>query len=267
MKSTITLSLFLLSLAGLYAQYNNNYEEGIAVYYDDGLHGQATSYGEIYQREGFTAAHQFYPSGTLLRVTRLDNGQSVQVRVNDKMGPDNERKIILSRAAAMQIGLVSAGKLRVRIERADGRSSLPADYSARQSQPARLNAKSPYIEAYNFPDKGSQPAAAYNSPQSYENTPAYRSPAGADVVERSGRALAPGLTGYVIQLASYDNGANAVNSVNQLLQRGIEPAYIWQKDGMNRVVIARFMDKSSAADYLDNLRRQFLLDGIIVQLK
>ena len=87
------------------------------------------------------------------------------------------------------------------------------------------------------------------------------------MVERSGRALAPGLTGYVIQLASYDNGANAVNSVNQLLQRGIEPAYIWQKDGMNRVVIARFMDKSSAADYLDNLRRQFLLDGIIVQLK
>ncbi|MCB0567946.1 MAG: hypothetical protein KDD01_26540 [Phaeodactylibacter sp.] len=291
MKTTITL--ILLSLPGLVlnAQYgSSNYEEGLAVYYADDLQGQATSYGEVYQREGFTAAHPFYPPGTIVRVTRLDNGQSVQVRVNDKMAQDSERRIILSRAAAMEIGLITAGKLRVRIERADTGANLPSDYSARQgisyssgdNRLGRVTAKSPYSE-FNY-SSGTLPATdsrytsatnspAYLSPQpaASESISSYRAPSSAggssSVVRNSGRALAPGIAGYVIQLASYEDGTLAVNNVNQLLKRGVQHVYIWEKDGNNRVVIARFNDKANATEYLQGLRQQYLLDGIIVQLR
>ncbi|MCB0550131.1 MAG: septal ring lytic transglycosylase RlpA family protein [Phaeodactylibacter sp.] len=296
MSSKFTLAFLSLCMLGLttHAQYGNSqYEEGIAVYYADDLHGQATSYGEQYQREAFTAAHQYYPPGTILRVTRLDNGQSVQVRVNDKMAPDGQRKIILSRAAAMQIGLITAGTLRVRIEKTSGGEGLPTDYAGKPNSgyfsagtnSNTLTARSGYPDAYRVPAEPRQQASgsyypsgttntAYRSnrqPESYENTLSYRSPAAsvpsADAVRSSGKALAPGLTGYVIQLASYDDGANAVNYLNQLLKQGLQHIYIWQKDGKNRVVVARFQDKAAASDYLNTLRQQYLLDGIVIQLK
>ncbi len=280
MNRTITLIAILVSCSPLPAQQpygGARYEDGIAVYYADDLHGQATSYGEIYRRERFTAAHQYYPPGSVVRVTRLDNGQSVDVRVNDKMAPDNDRKIILSRAAAMQIGLISAGTLKVRIERVGGSSASPQAYTGREQveipTPARgsnsLTARSPYQELSPRSGTNRQPAAPAEYPAAYSAQPTYppASTRGADAVLTSGRALAPGLTGYVIQLASYEDGANAVSNANQLLKQGVEHVYIWQKDGRNRVVVARFQDKSSAAEHLYTLRQQYLLDGIIVQLK
>ena len=290
MRNKIILMLLALPYWALNAQYgSNSYEEGLAVYYADDLQGQTTSYGELYQREGFTAGHPFYPLGTIVRVTRLDNGQSVQVRINDKMAPDNERRIILSRAAAMEIGLVTAGKLRVRIERVDGSGNLPSGYSTRQgisyssdgNRAGRVTAKSPYSE-FNYSsgtlqarDSRYTPATStvYPSPQpeAYESASAYRAPSTgggmSSVVQNSGRALAPGITGYVIQLASYEDAALAVNNVNQLLNQGVQHVYIWEKDGNNRVVIARFNDKANAAEYLRSLKQQYLLDGIIVQLR
>lgn len=276
MNRTITLFSFLLFITGLQAQYYSagQYEEGIAGYYADDLHGQATSCGEQYRREGFTAAHQHYAPGTIVRVTRLDNGQSVQVRVNDKMAPDNERRIILSRAAAMQIGLVSAGTLRVRIEKV-APSAPPTSYSGRRdsdyssgnSQRNSLTARSAYIQPNAASGSNTQPAAASAYPSAYNAQAEYTRASGADVVRNSGRALAPGLSGYVIQLASYEDGANAVSSVNQLMKQGLQHVYIWEKDGKNRVVVARFQDKASAAEYLNTLRQKYLLDGIVVQLR
>ena len=126
------------------------------------------------------------------------------------------------------------------------------------------------------PDSRYTPATSnpgYLSPQpdASESISSFRppSPAGgySSVVRNSGRALAPGITGYVIQLASYEDGTLAVNNVNQLLKQGVQHVYIWEKDGNNRVVIARFNDKANAAEYLRNLRQQYLLDGIIIQLR
>ena len=294
MKNKILLILLSLPVWALTAQpVSPSYEEGIAVYYADDLHGQATSYGEQYRREAFTAAHQAYPPGTILRVTRLDNGQSVEVRVNDKMAPDRDRKIILSRAAAMQIGLIAAGKLRVRIEKAGNTANLYSGNGGGQTgkgfqnnaSAGQFSAKSPYggFSTTSSPRYTAPPPTSYStetgsypppSSQYYSGQGAittYRSPAPsrnqADVVLQSGRALEQGLSGYIIQLASYDEGAHAVSYTEQLLKQGVQHVYIWQKDGKNRVVIARFSDKANAAGYLDNLRRQYLLDGIIVQLR
>ena len=117
---------------------NQQTQTGKAVYYADYLAGRTTAMGEIYRPEEYTAAHKTYPKGTLLRVTRLDNGQSVVVRVNDR-GPYDEGVIVdLSKAAAMDIGLLRDGRATVRLEvmgRSENnprRGQLPQQY---QQQP------------------------------------------------------------------------------------------------------------------------------------
>jgi len=92
-------------------------QEGHASYYSDGLAGKPTASGEPYDPGALTAAHRTLPFGTRIRVTRLDNGRSVVVRVNDR-GPFGRRDRILdlSRAAAERLRMIRAGVVPVRIE-------------------------------------------------------------------------------------------------------------------------------------------------------
>ena len=90
--------------------------EGVASYYADEFHGKKTSNGEIYDMNSLTAAHRTFPFGTKVRITNLENGKIVVVRVNDR-GPFHEGRIIdLSLAAAKELDLVKSGTARVRIE-------------------------------------------------------------------------------------------------------------------------------------------------------
>jgi len=96
---------------------------GTAVYYADHFHGKPVANGEKYDKNAYTAAHNSLPFGTTLQVTNVENGKSVNVRVNDRMGKNSKRLVDLSRAAAKEIGLVEAGRARVRIrvlDRGDG---------------------------------------------------------------------------------------------------------------------------------------------------
>ena len=90
--------------------------EGVASYYSQGFNGKETASGEIFNKNAFTAAHREFPFGTLLRVTNLSNGKSVEVTVNDR-GPFKKDRIIdLSEAAARVIGMIQTGTAEVRIE-------------------------------------------------------------------------------------------------------------------------------------------------------
>jgi rare lipoprotein A len=89
---------------------------GIASWYGPGFDGRRTANGEIYDQDALTAAHPSLPFGTRVRVTNLDNGRTVEVRITDR-GPFVEgRAIDLSRAAAGTIGLLGSGVGPVRIE-------------------------------------------------------------------------------------------------------------------------------------------------------
>lgn len=91
-------------------------ETGLASYYARGLHGRLTASGERYDRRALTCAHRRYPFGTLLRVTDLESGRSVVVRVTDR-GPFAENRIVdLSWAAARALGILERGLARVAIE-------------------------------------------------------------------------------------------------------------------------------------------------------
>jgi rare lipoprotein A len=91
-------------------------ERGIASWYGEKFHGRRTSMREPYDMYSMTAAHKTLPLPTYARVTNLDNGRSVVVRINDR-GPFVDGRIIdLSYAAAARIGILGTGTGRVEVE-------------------------------------------------------------------------------------------------------------------------------------------------------
>jgi rare lipoprotein A len=92
------------------------FQEGRASYYADKFAGRRTASGERYDPERLTAAHQTLPLGTWIRVTRVDDGRSVEVRVNDRCGCGGGRIVDLSRHAARRLDMLHAGVVPVRIE-------------------------------------------------------------------------------------------------------------------------------------------------------
>ncbi|RMG66861.1 MAG: septal ring lytic transglycosylase RlpA family protein [Calditrichaeota bacterium] len=89
---------------------------GRASYYGADFHGRKTANGETFDMNAFTAAHRQWPFGTLCKVTNLQNGKSVVVRVNDR-GPFVEGRIMdLSYGAARELGALKDGIIPVRIE-------------------------------------------------------------------------------------------------------------------------------------------------------
>lgn len=89
---------------------------GLASWYGPGFHGRRSANGEIYNQNAFTAAHRSLPFGTQVRVTNVNNGLSVIVRINDR-GPFIRGRIIdLSAAAARTLGIVQTGVAPVSLE-------------------------------------------------------------------------------------------------------------------------------------------------------
>lgn len=90
---------------------------GKATYYADSLAGNHTANGDVYDPKHFTAAHRKLPFGTIVRVIREDTGAVTYAKVNDR-GPfgSHDRIIDLSRAAAMELEMMKAGVVDVRVE-------------------------------------------------------------------------------------------------------------------------------------------------------
>ena len=97
---------------------------GVASWYES---GRLTASGERYDIHAYTAAHRTLPLQSYARVTRLSNGRSVIVRINDR-GPYFPGRIIdLSKSAADRLGMVDAGLAVVLVESVAGRGSPAGD--------------------------------------------------------------------------------------------------------------------------------------------
>jgi rare lipoprotein A len=94
--------------------------EGLASFYGRDFDRKVTASGVRFDNRAMMAAHNVYPFGTLIRVTNLANGRSVQVRIQDRgpaPGPRAAGVIIdLSYAAAQALDFVQKGRTRVRLE-------------------------------------------------------------------------------------------------------------------------------------------------------
>lgn len=94
-------------------------QRGVASWYGHPFHGRATSTGETYDMYAMTAAHKTLPLPTYVRVTDLDTGNRVVVRVNDR-GPFVEGRVIdLSYIAAVKLGIADRGTARVEVRALD----------------------------------------------------------------------------------------------------------------------------------------------------
>jgi rare lipoprotein A len=90
--------------------------QGEASWYGPGFDGNYTANGEVFNQYALTAAHRYLPFGTRVRVTNLDNGRSVVVRINDRGPFVGDRVLDLSRGAAQILGTVSTGVSSVRLD-------------------------------------------------------------------------------------------------------------------------------------------------------
>jgi rare lipoprotein A len=91
-------------------------QQGIASWYGKDFHGRQTSSGEVYDMYQLTCAHQSLPLGTMVMVTNLENGKSVELKVNDR-GPFVKGRIIdVSYAAAKMLDMSEKGTAMVKVE-------------------------------------------------------------------------------------------------------------------------------------------------------
>ncbi len=129
---------------------NGYVDRGIASWYGAKFHGQLTSSGEPYDMYAMTAAHKSLPLPTYARVTNLQNGRSVVVRINDRGPFHDDRLIDLSYVAAIKLDITGTGTGLVEI-----RAINPADTDSARLIPARAPANSAphlYVQLGAFAD-------------------------------------------------------------------------------------------------------------------
>ena len=111
-----------------YPRVDYSYDEtGIASWYGPGFHGKLTANGEIFDQSKVSAAHRTLPMPSIVRVTNLENGRSIKVRVNDR-GPFAHGRIIdLSKRAAELLDFRRKGTAKVRVQILEAESQQLAD--------------------------------------------------------------------------------------------------------------------------------------------
>jgi len=89
---------------------------GVASWYGGEFHGRPTSSGEVYDMYQLTCAHNTLPLGTIVMVTNLENGRSLELKVNDRGPFVKERILDVSYAAAQMLGMWEKGTALVKVE-------------------------------------------------------------------------------------------------------------------------------------------------------
>ena len=239
-------------------------EQGTASYYGSKFHGRRTSNQEVYDMYAFTAAHKTLPLPSFARVTNLDNGSSVVVRVNDR-GPFHEGRVIdLSYAAAVKLGIIARGTGRVEVRAlvpgeddgvrvaAGGRPTAPATPHPAAAPPASRPAPVPAQTAPAAPatalDHLVQALPADPATAGTAAVPVLASPA----ADAAGSPLPPAhaavavttptarpapppvvgdplpaaapVSGPLLQVASFSSADNARRALQRLLAAGISEA-------------------------------------------
>jgi rare lipoprotein A len=181
-------------------------QRGVASWYGVKFHGQRTSSGEAYDMYKMTAAHPTLPIPSYARITSLESGKSVVVRINDRGPFHSDRIVDVSYTAALKLGLLGKGSHEVQIERL-----FPGDVmqlaSARRAAASEAQTAPPAIAALMLEDRVDMDSAAVARPQ----------PAATAVADQA--SLAPG---YYLQLGAYGREGKAEEMSTRLKQAGVD---------------------------------------------
>lgn len=120
MRKLIIITTLSLTVLGLKAQEVQKLatagKNGIASFYHSKFVGRKTATGEVFSNHKYTAASNKLRLGSYVKVTNLENGKVVYVRINDRMAPTNKRLIDLAGVAAEKLDFKSDGLAKVKIE-------------------------------------------------------------------------------------------------------------------------------------------------------
>jgi rare lipoprotein A len=197
------------------------YEEtGIASWYGDEFHGRPTANGEVFDASLVTGAHTTLPMPSLVEVTNLETGKTIQVRLNDR-GPFSPGRIIdLSRAAAEQLGFRAKGTASVRV-----RYLGPADgLTVATREPARRGPLSlPGLQPRDGESGWAVQAGAFSHADSADRVAATLKAAGRTSVrplERDGRTL------YRVLVGPWPDQDAAAAARSQVAELGFSDAKV-----------------------------------------
>lgn len=239
-------------------------KQGVASWYGQRFHGKPTSTGETYDMYQMTAAHPTLPLPSYARVTRLDNGRSVVVRVNDR-GPFLRGRLIdLSYLAASKLGYVGKGHAEVEVELLN-----PADAGKGRTLTAQPAVKAVPGQARTLPAI-SLASAELDLPGD-EGAPADKELASAEAPradERAGvagsngvdagpsapmpapaRRAAEGDSGWFLQLGVFRQLDNALRVQREQMARSTPsdpPVELVQRGDQYRVLLGPYADEADA---------------------
>jgi rare lipoprotein A len=179
--------------------------QGRASWYGKKFHGNSTANGERYNMYGMTAAHPTLPLPSYARVTRISNGKSVVVRVNDRGPFLNDRVIDLSYVAAYKLGVLSPGSAEVLVERIMPEQIANGTALASNAPPAR-----PISSATTTPTSLPPPPLPPTTPATQSNAPAGPAVATLPLAAAAPASTTPAAAGSVyLQLGAFSDPARA----------------------------------------------------------
>lgn len=165
-----------------YPEFDARYERvGLASWYGDAFDGLDTANGEVFDKDAISAAHPTLPLPSVVRVTNLQNGRSLDVRVNDRGPFVDDRLIDLSQGAARRLGFEQAGLAQVRVKfmgLAGDARGVPPSLPASPSPPVMVaRAEPPTAPPAYEPPRPVPPRRPVEPAPAYEEPPLARAPA------------------------------------------------------------------------------------------
>lgn len=219
-------------------------ERGIASWYGPGFHAERTSSGEPYDMYAMTAAHKTLPIPVYVRVTNLENGRSIVVRVNDRGPFVGDRIIDLSYTAAHKLDMTRQGTALVEI-----RVIEPGDDSPAPALPAALPPPPPAAALASITAASAVPAGAVMPPAVRTATPS----AGSSPIGVSSRFL---------QAGSFSSRSNALAMVQRLADSGIRNAVVRETQIGDRTVFRVQVGPLASAIESDDMVERLRIAGV-----
>lgn len=233
--------------------------QGTASWYGEKFHGYATSNGEIYDMYKMSAAHRSLPLPSYARVTSLDSGRSVIVRVNDRGPFHSDREIDLSYAAAARLGFLERGTGRVKVETIDPETWLAENRTLTPSA----------AEAGQARESDWQRAVAAPA-QEGDSLPRARSAAqrpedGHRAERRPAEGRPPERRPIYLQVAALGSADSARELKTELERELSHPVRVASDTGMHRVQVGPLAHASQVEPARDELRRAGFDQAFIVK--
>ncbi len=297
MKKPFRAGLLMIFSFFLTAATAQEAEWGKASFYDDSFQGSLTAYGVKYDKNQLTASHKLHPFGTILKVTRLDNKKSVNVKVIDK-GPYLKGRVVdLSRKAAEALDMIEEGVVDVKVEVVSKAKS--SDLAKAEEKKATVAPPATEIRPESYSDESTRttpPTKVSNISEAAEKTTAVSTtttkadtPKKATTAAKQSNAaklvgkdyaaydlyqiqlLRPTKKGFGVQIASLTTYEYVLRQVADLQAKSFDNILISVEKGKDnnpvyKIILGNYDTEAQANNYKKNLKSKYKINGFVVDL-